>query len=63
MSSDDENTEKDVQKLDTQSMEAISEEVAAKLRPAKTGEHSGAGKTVSTKGDRVRNSTPSPSPP
>ena len=51
MSSGDESTDKDVLKLDPQSLEAIIEGVAAKLRPAKPGEHSGAGKTVSTEGD------------
>ena len=51
MSSEEDNTSKDVLKLDPQSLEAIIEGVAAKLRPAKPGEHSGAGKTTSTEGD------------
>ena len=51
MSSDDENSGKEVLKLDPKSLEAIIEGVAAKLRPAKPGEHSGSGKTSDTKGD------------
>ena len=51
MSSDDVNSGKEVLNLDPKSLEAIIEGVAAKLRPAKPGEHSGAGKTSGTEGD------------
>ena len=51
MSSDNENSGKKVLKLDLKSLEAIIEGGAAKLRPAKPREHSGAWKTSGTEGD------------